>query len=184
MPLSLPLLLPARSFALLAKNNLSFELHCNPAQQKDAATFLSAFPETVVVIDHLGCPKLGRGADADAVTMQQWRDGMAALAALPNTYCKISCFDYIIGPKWITPGTEEHSVVKGVVREAIALFGLGRVFVASNFPVDKHTSGAQIDLPTLYDGIYALIEDMGLSEADMKTLFHDNAARVYKIDEL
>ena len=77
---------PARpcSFALLAKNNLSFDCHVNWFQLEEAAAFLARHPSTVTVIDHLGCPKLGQGEEEDAKRILTWRRGIAALAALPH----------------------------------------------------------------------------------------------------
>jgi predicted TIM-barrel fold metal-dependent hydrolase len=57
--------------------------------------------------------------------------------------------------------------------------------VASNFPVDKASTGS---LRTVYDGIAALLEAArpggadgagGLSDSDWRALFHDTAARAY-----
>jgi len=91
-------------FALLAPRGLSFDLQVNWFQLKDAATFLQAFPETVVVVDHLGCLKLGVGDEEDAKRIAVWQEGMKALAALPNVYVKLSMLEYI-RPGWQHKGT-------------------------------------------------------------------------------
>lgn len=82
-------------FALLAPRGLSFDLQVNWFQLQDAATFLQAFPETVVIVDHLGCLKLGVGDEEDAKRIAVWQEGMKALAALPNVYVKLSMLEYI-----------------------------------------------------------------------------------------
>lgn len=90
----------AEGFALLTKHagGLSFDLQCNWFQLADAAAFLLAFPETVVVLDHLGCLKL-TGADEaeDAARIAEWRRGMGALAALPNVHVKLSMLECVGG---------------------------------------------------------------------------------------
>lgn len=48
-----------KGFAVLAKHGLSFELQCNWFQLHHAANFLKNYPDLVVVVDHLGCLKLG-----------------------------------------------------------------------------------------------------------------------------
>jgi len=91
-------------FALLAPRGLSFDLQVNWFQLQDAATFLQAFPETVVVVDHLGCLKLGVGDEEDAKRIAVWQEGMKALAALPNVYVKLSMLEYM-RPGWQHKGT-------------------------------------------------------------------------------
>lgn len=59
---------------------------------------------------------------------------MAALAALPNVHVKISGLDYIRHGWAVDAGA--NAVVKGLVREVVALFGASRCMFASNFPVD------------------------------------------------
>lgn len=99
-------------FALLAKHGLSFDLQCNWFQLADAAAFLAGFPETAVVLDHLGCPKLtGTDEAEDARRVAEWRRGMGALAALPNVHVKLSMLECVglsglgsvgwIGGSWV-----------------------------------------------------------------------------------
>ena len=45
-----------KNFALLDKHNLSFDLQLYPEQMKEAAEFLSDFPNVPIVIDHAGSP--------------------------------------------------------------------------------------------------------------------------------
>lgn len=81
-------------FALLAKHGLSFDLQCNWFQLRDAAAFLQGFPETVVVLDHMGCLKLtGTDETEDAKRVAEWRAGMGLLATLPNVSVKLSMLE-------------------------------------------------------------------------------------------
>ena len=74
-----------RSFALLAAHGLSFDAHANWFQLEGAAAFFAAFPDTTIILDHLGCPKLDSGSEEeDAARIAVWRRGMRALAALPH----------------------------------------------------------------------------------------------------
>ncbi len=47
-------------YALLAAHGFTFDLHVNPHQLSAAAVFLADFPGTLVVLDHLGCPRCVR----------------------------------------------------------------------------------------------------------------------------
>ena len=69
---------------------------------------------------------------------------------------------------------EEH--VRRLVREVIGLFGADRCMFASNYPVDRIQG---IDIATLYGKFVAWTAD--LSEAERSALFHDTAARVYRM---
>lgn len=108
----------AEGFALLAKHGsaggagLSFDLQCNWFQLADAAAFLQAFPETVVVLDHMGCLKLtGTDAAEDAARIAEWRRGMGALAALPNVHVKLSMLECVT--EWTGLGSMDVNVQCG-----------------------------------------------------------------------
>jgi predicted TIM-barrel fold metal-dependent hydrolase len=129
---------------LLAALGLVFELHANPAQLGDAAALLAGLGARMpaVVINHLGCPKLGSGDEAkDAAEVAAWRAGIAALAALgPRVCIKISGLEYIYGG-WLAKGSKAREVVRGLVFFVLDTFGPGRCMVASNFPVDLAMGG-------------------------------------------
>jgi predicted TIM-barrel fold metal-dependent hydrolase len=48
-----------------------------------------------IVVNHLGSPRLGRGDAEDAAVLADWRKGVAALAALPNVFIKLSMLDFV-----------------------------------------------------------------------------------------
>jgi predicted TIM-barrel fold metal-dependent hydrolase len=73
---------------------------------------------------------------------------------------------------------DRHWTVKSIrpfVLEAIEAFGVSRCMFASNFPVDKLWSG--------FDAVYAAFREITrpFSEAERRQLFHDNAARYYRL---
>lgn len=88
-----------RSFEVLAAEGLSFDLQANPHQLAPFAAFLSgraadaAVPN--IIVNHLGSPRLGRGAAEDAVVLADWREGMKALAAHPTVFTKLSMLDFV-----------------------------------------------------------------------------------------
>jgi predicted TIM-barrel fold metal-dependent hydrolase len=148
-----------RGYAELVRNGLSFDLQCYPPQLADAADLARAFPDTQVVLDHTGMPIDGH---------EQWAPGMAALARCENVSVKLSGL-VMIDHVWTVDSLRPY------VREAIELFGPGRCMFASNFPVDKLHAGAD----ALYDAYEAIVAD--LSPAERRALFHDNAARIYRV---
>jgi predicted TIM-barrel fold metal-dependent hydrolase len=163
-------------FKALSARGLTFDLHANPSQLVAAAAFLRAAPPTRVVLDHLGCPKLGSGdAARDAATVADWKVGMRALARVPLVSVKISGLEYIRAG-WLGPGSAARKEVDELVAFVLAEFGAARVMVASNFPVDLAMGGE--GLPVLYAGIHALLAPR-LDAAQLRAVFCDNAVAFY-----
>ena len=113
------------NFALLGKHNLSFDLQLYPEQMKEAAEFLGDFPKVPIVIDHAGSPY-----DQTKSGLKLWRDGLSALAKLPNTHIKLSGFG-MYDCDW----SSESSIL--LFQTILELFGAHRIMWGSNFPVDS-----------------------------------------------
>lgn len=151
------------NFARLAPLGLSFDLQVFPAQLIQAAGLVSAHPDTVVVLDHAGMP-IRRDADG----VEEWRQGMRALAALENVTVKISAL-----------GTNDHhwsvDSIRPFVRETIEFFGPDRCMFGSNFPVDSLYS----TLTELFGAFDDITSD--LSDSERRDLFAGTAARAYRL---
>jgi predicted TIM-barrel fold metal-dependent hydrolase len=93
---------------------------------------------------------------------------MRALAASPHCYCKLSCLCLPQGP-W------DYEDNRRVVLEAIDMFGAGRCVFASNFPVD----GLRVTFGRMFEDCKRMTQDF--SPAERRALFHDNAARFYRL---
>ncbi|GLU33800.1 amidohydrolase family protein [Trinickia caryophylli] len=153
-----------RHFGLLARYGFSFDLQLYPAQMKEAAQLAAAHPDIQIVLNHAGM-----FVDRNTVTgYREWRDGMRALAALPNVAVKISglaMFDHA----WTIESFRPY------VLETIDTFGVERAMFASNFPVDR-LFGGYGDLWRAYAEIVG-----GAGEAERQALFRRNAERIYRI---
>lgn len=150
-------------YALLARNGLSYDLQ-TPWWHLDAAAELARdFPETQIIVNHTGLP-----ADRSPSALAAWRRALEVAAAEPNVALKISG----IGRPGL-PWTVEANAP--VIRDAIAIFGTERAMFASNFPVD----GLVGDFDTIFSGFLAATADK--TEAERDSLFHDNAARIYRL---
>ena len=161
------------SIALLGERGISFDLQCNPHQLADAATAFADHPDTPVVIGHLA--SFHDGGESGYERM--WREGLEAMAALPHVSIKLSMV-FFCAPGYHEDAAQEARA-RDLVRQAIDIFGAGRCMFASNYPVD----GVQgIDIPTLYGRFLDWTAD--LPPADRASLFHDTAARVYRLKEL
>ena len=144
-------------FALLAPLRLHFELQAPWPELDDAARLARDYSYTTIVLNHAGLPLPGE--------FEGWRAAMARLASCDNVAAKISGLGNL-------DGTEKRRVIDVVLE----LFGARRVMFASNYPVDS--------LRASYDAIYALFDDAtrGLSGAERRALFHDNALRLYRME--
>ena len=141
----------------LAALRLHFELQAPWRQLGEAARLARDFPDTTIVLNHAGLPlepELGG-----------WRSAMAKLAECPNATVKISGLGNL--------GARARRQVAAAV---IELFGARRAMFASNYPVDS--------LRDSFDGIYAGFDEAtrGLSPAERRDLFHDNAVRIYRME--
>ena len=145
-----------QGYARLAPLGLHFELQAPWSQLEEAARLAADFPDTTIVLNHTGLPYVDQ--------LAAWRTAMAALAARPNVAVKISGL-----------GNVQHK--PEVVLAAIELFGTERSMFASNFPVDslRHTFS---EIFSEFDHIAR-----GFSEAERRALFHDNAVRIYRMEQ-
>lgn len=150
-------------YALLAKNNLHFELQ-TPWWHLDAAAQLARdFPGTTIVLNHTGLP-----SDRSDAGIAGWQQAMAGLAREPNVAVKISGIG-LPGQTWSLASNGR------IIRDAIAIFEPSRCMFASNFPVDGLTA--------TYDEIVTCFQQAiaGHPFETRRALLHDNALRIYRL---
>ena len=106
---------------------------------------------------------------------------MAELAACPNTVLKLGGFGMpMYGLRWdrqpVPPTSEELAAPwQDEVRFCIDQFGPNRCFFESNFPVDKRCCSYMVMWNT-FERIASIY-----TAAEKRDLFHDNAARAYRV---
>lgn len=152
-----------RGLGLLSKYGLSWDLRVPTWHLEEAADVVRENPALSVVLNHMGFPW-----DRSPAGLDLWRDGMKRLAEQPNCWCKLSCLCLPDGP-W------DYESNRALVLETIERFGVERCMFASNFPVD----GLRVSFRTLFDDFKRMTA--AFSAADRAHLFHDNAARFYRI---
>ncbi len=163
MPGSMRCLRWRAGYRHLADSELFFELQTPWWHLGDALELARDFPGTLIVLNHLGLP-----ADRSAAGLAAWREAMARLAEAPNVLVKLSGI-CVPGQRW-TPELNGW-----VVLEAVRLFGASRCMWASNYPVDGLVAG----FAEILSGMRAITA--GLPRTDRLALFHDTAARTYRI---
>jgi predicted TIM-barrel fold metal-dependent hydrolase len=169
-------------FKHLAPRGLSFEGWCYHTQIPALTDLARAFPDTVIVLDHFGGP-LGVGPYAgrrDEV-FAQWKQDIAPLAQCPNVVAKLGGIAMEVnGFAWHErarpPGSEElMQATRHYYEHTIELFGVQRCMFESNFPVEKVSCSYNV----LWNSFKRLTT--GFSAAEKAALFHDTAARVYRL---
>ncbi|MBU2134963.1 MAG: amidohydrolase family protein [Alphaproteobacteria bacterium] len=170
-------------FAHLAAHDLSFDAWLLEPQLSDLIDLASAFPETTIILDHVGTP-LGIGAYAGQreARFDAWRDNIHALAERPNVVCKIGglAMPFLGFPSFMAEPPATSAVLaqewRPYVETAIAAFGAQRCMFESNFPVDAGTC----DYATLWNAFKRLTS--GASADEKAALFHDTARRTYRLE--
>jgi L-fuconolactonase len=169
-------------FAQLAPLGLSFDAWLFHAQIPELTDLARAFPDTTIVLDHFGGP-LGIGpyaGQADAV-FADWRRDIDALATCPNVVAKLGGLAMPVnGFGWHKRETRPTSqqLAEATARyylHTIDRFGPERCMFESNFPVDKVSCSYLV----LWNSFKRLAA--GFNAAEKAALFHDTAARVYRL---
>jgi L-fuconolactonase len=169
-------------FAQLAPLGLSFDAWLYHRQIPDLAALARAFPGTQIILDHVGGP-LGIGAYAgrrDAV-FTEWKASIQDLARCPNVAVKLGGLGMRIGgfgfeEGELPPSSNQLATAwKPYVDTCIEAFGANRCMFQSNFPVDKGSYSYGV----FWNACKKLAT--GASADEKAALFHDTAARVYRI---
>ena len=171
-----------QGFGWLKKFNLSFDAWLYHPQLPELADLARAFPEVVMIVNHIGAP-LGVGPYAgkrDEV-YQVWRRHMANLAQYPNIFIKLGGMGSVrSGYDWherqIKPSSQELAdSLKPYFETCIKEFGPERCLFESNFPVEKASNSYRV----LWNAYKRITNDY--SPAERAALFYGTAARVYRI---
>jgi predicted TIM-barrel fold metal-dependent hydrolase len=169
--------------AELGKRGLLYEAWCFHPQLPELVDLARALPDVDFVLDHIGGP-IGIGAAYEgkrAEIMENWRMNMAELATCPNVSIKLGgIFMEVNGFAWHTrpkpPSSDELAeAARPYFEFVIEKFGPDRAMFESNFPVEKISTGYKI----LWNAFKKLARNYSPSEK--AKLFHDTAARVYRI---
>jgi predicted TIM-barrel fold metal-dependent hydrolase len=152
-----------RKVARLADYGWSFELQVFAGQMADAARLAQACPNVTFVLQHAGMLE-----DLSEEGRAAWRDGMRLLAARPNVVSKLSGLGTFLH-------RNDPAHITRIVDETLALLGPERCLFGSNFPIEKLWTSYK-ELIGAFD---VAVDRHGRAAA--AAVFHDTAARVYKI---
>lgn len=152
-----------RNFARLADHGLCFDALMTPYQADEIRRLADDHPTVTIAINHCGSP-----LDRDRDGMARWLAGLELLAGAPNTVIKVS------DPTAYDPDWTQESL-SAVIRACVETFGPERAMFGSDDPL----SGLFIPLGRWVEVFAAAIAD--LSDEEQRAVFHDTAARVYRV---
>jgi predicted TIM-barrel fold metal-dependent hydrolase len=157
----------------LGKQNLTFDLCVRARQIPLAIDLVRQCPQTQFILDHCGNPDIaadipGRGGKGEPSA--DWRRLIGQIAALPNVACKISGI-----AANCKPGSVTTDLLRPYVEQIIHCFGWDRVVWGSDWPVCL----VNCSLAAWAEHTQKIVA--AASVEDQRKLFHENAARIYRV---
>ena len=180
------MLLDARfqeGFARLAPLGLSFDAWLYHPQIPELTSLARRFPETTIVLDHLGGP-LGVGpySGRREAVKAEWKRALAKLSTCPNVFVKLGGLvmepmGFGFSARNAPPGSEDLArETRDYHLHAIDCFGPDRCMFESNFPVDKMSCSYSV----LWNAFKRI--SRAFNPAERTALFSGTATRVYRLD--
>jgi L-fuconolactonase len=167
----------------IERRNLTFDAALFPNQFRDFADVVGRVPNLPIVLNHCGqLVAMDLDAAGRKAVFDEWRSALNDLARRPNVFCKIGG----LGLPFFGLGLETRTDPIGYrelatlwapfVEATIEIFGVGRCLMESNYPIDGRAAG----FVPLWNALKYVVRSS--SSEEKHALFHDNAARVYRIN--
>lgn len=171
-----------RGFSLLRQFGLSYDAVLFEPQLPELIDLAYAFPDTSIVLDHVGIPLgVGRHVLHEDERFQIWRENIQALSRCANVTVKLGGLgmpfrtSQTVMPAASTTSLQLAEEWKPYIDSCIEAFGVQRCMFESNFPVDAGATG----YPVLWNTFKRLAS--GASKSEKAALFHGTATRVYRL---
>ncbi|WP_164515390.1 amidohydrolase family protein [Microbacterium sp. 10M-3C3] len=138
------------------------------AQVANVTALAAAVPDLRVVVDHLGRPPI------DTAGWEPWATNMAGLAALPNTFVKVSIGINVLSAweRW------DAAAVAPYIAEIVRLFSADRLMLASNWPVVL----LRTDYETAWQDLATQALALEPTEHGRRSILGGTATRVYGLE--
>ncbi len=161
-----------RNVAVLAEEDLSFDLCVTQTQLSFALDLVRACPSVRFILDHCGVPSIAEHDSLKSESWQQWQAGIRALAKEPNVACKFSGITVYAGP-------EQRNVdgLRPYLMEILEAFGSDRIVWGGDWPVCNLADGLRA-WSVLTD---ALLAELSTNEQQAICMY--NAQRIYKLSD-
>ena len=144
-----------RGLAELVRADLPLDfVTSGPAALAELPTIAARHPALRIVVDHLGKPPIGGGAE----DRSEWRRLLADAAANPTTHAKVSGLYSSVGD--LADWTVE--TVRPFFEDALELFGADRLMYGGDWPVANLAGGYD----RTWDAVSELLAPLAPSERD------------------
>jgi predicted TIM-barrel fold metal-dependent hydrolase len=172
-----------KGFRHLAPMGLTFDAWLLEPQLPDVIDLARAFPDTTIVLDHVGTP-IGRGSYTGKLPerFDVWRDNIRELAKSPQVVVKLGglAMAFCNFPSFLAepraPSTQLATEWGPYIETCIEAFGPERCMFESNFPVDM----GSCSYATLWNAFKHIAK--GASAAEKTALFSGTATKVYRLE--
>lgn len=171
-----------RGFAQLAPRKLSFDAWVFHPQIADLTALAQTFPDTVIVLDHLGGPLgIGPYAGRQDEVFEVWKRSIHDLARCPNVCIKLGGIHMALnGGDWRLrdlPATSRElaAATSRWYLHAIECFGVHRCMFESNFPADR----ISLSYGVLWNAFKRIAQDFSAHEK--AALFRGTAQGAYRL---
>jgi L-fuconolactonase len=172
-----------KGFRHLAPMGLTFDAWLLEPQLPDLIDLARAFPDTTIVLDHVGTP-LGRASYAGRLEERFgiWRDNIRELAKSPNVVVKLGglAMAFCNFPSFLAePRAPSEQLAREwapYIETCIGAFGPERCMFESNFPVDM----GSCNYATLWNAFKRIAT--GYSADEKTALFSGTAAKTYRLE--
>ena len=166
----------------LEKKDLSFEAWQYHHQIDQVTLLAKEHPNLKIVLNHFsGTIGIGPYQGKQNEIFEIWKKDIDELVKNPNVYAKLGGLampinGYDFHKQSMPPSSDELvEAQKNYYDHSIKGFGPERCMFESNFPVDKQSCSYVV----LWNAFKKIANSF--SEEDKQNLFHDTAARVYKL---
>jgi L-fuconolactonase len=151
---------------LLESFGWTFDINPNYTQMGIIREWLPKISSGVpMILDHCGKPGIAQGAIA------QYREDMRDLARYPNMHVKLSDLPPYAGPDWT------RADLRPYIDATLDAFGPERTIYAGDYPILLQST----NLTEWVDILDEAFADLGLSEAETRRIYRDNAISFYKL---
>lgn len=151
---------------LLAEFGWTFDINPNYTQMDFIREWVKLIHGVPMILDHCGKPGIKQGR------IEQFREDMKDLARHPNMWVKLSDLPPYAGETW----SEEQ--LRPYIEATLDAFGPDRIIYAGDYPILLQSTS----IPEWVQVLDNAFADLGLSEAETRKIYRDNAIKFYRLD--
>ncbi len=151
---------------LLAEFGWTFDINPNYTQMDFIREWVKLIHGVPMILDHCGKPGIKQGR------IEQFREDMNDLARHPDMWVKLSDLPPYAGENW----SEEQ--LRPYIEATLDAFGPDRTIYAGDYPILLQSTS----IPEWVQVLDNAFADLGLSEAETRKIYRDNAIKFYRLD--